>query len=149
MTGASDGGGPFDLRRFLSAQDQCFDVALREIKAGKKRSHWMWFVFPQLVGLGHSETSRYFGIRGLPEAKAYLADAVLGGRLHTATAAALFHSSKGAATLFGFVDGMKFHSSVSLFHMASGGCAPFSDALNGFFRGQLDKRTVELAGVAS
>lgn len=132
---------PFDLERFIAPQEDSFETALGEISAGKKNSHWMWYVFPQLLGLGSSETSRHFAIRGLGEAKAYLAHPLLGKRLATATSLAIQHSNGGATKLFGSPDDLKFHSSLTLFFLASGHSSPFSDALEKFFGGKLDEHT--------
>lgn len=107
---------PFPLQRFVDAQDGIFDQALSEIRAGRKQSHWMWFVFPQLAGLGRSATAQYFGIRSAEEAGAYLEHPILEPRLTQATAAAWAWSDRRTAEeIFGSVDAMKLRSSLTLF----------------------------------
>jgi len=110
---------PFNLQRFLDAQQGCFEDALDEIRAGRKRTHWMWFVFPQLAGLGRSETARYFGIRSPEEARAYLDHPSLGPRLIRTVEA--LHQSQGtdAESVFGGVDARKLCSSLTLFASVS------------------------------
>jgi uncharacterized protein (DUF1810 family) len=110
---------PFSLQRFKSAQEPLFEVALSELRAGRKQSHWMWFIFPQLRGLGHSPTAVHYGIGGLPEAKAYLADAVLGYRLNSCTRTVLDIRQTSLQAIFGSPDDLKFRSSMTLFDVAS------------------------------
>ncbi|MCD2514355.1 DUF1810 domain-containing protein [Comamonas endophytica] len=107
-----------DFQHFIEAQEGVFEAAMQELRAGQKRTHWMWFVFPQLLGLGHSETSRRFGIDGLEEARRYLQHPVLGPRLEQAAQAAM-QSNTPLARLFGTVDAQKFISSMTLFSRAS------------------------------
>jgi uncharacterized protein (DUF1810 family) len=134
---------PFDLARFVSAQTGVFDQAIAELRAGRKRSHWMWFVFPQLRGLGHSPTARHFGVASHAESIAYLDHPVLGHRLEAATAAAHASSAPSLSALFGSPDDLKFRSSMTLFAIA----APhglFQAALDRWCGGDPDPRTLEI-----
>ncbi|MGA0606492.1 DUF1810 domain-containing protein [Phenylobacterium sp. VNQ135] len=132
---------PFDLRRFVDAQAPVYDRALAEIRAGAKRSHWMWFVFPQIAGLGSSPTARAYAISGLPEAQAYLAHPVLGPRLIECAAAAHAVQGRSAREIFGSPDDMKFRSSMTLFAHASDNPV-FRGALARYFDGVEDPLTV-------
>jgi uncharacterized protein (DUF1810 family) len=136
----------FDLDRFLSAQDDrgTFEQALDELRSGRKRSHWMWFVFPQLTGLGTSPTARYFAIASLGEAVAYLAHPTLGGRLRAATAVVVAVPHVGAEDILGPVDAAKLRSSMTLFRAADPDEPLFAEALDRFFAGAPDPRTREL-----
>ena len=137
----------FNLSRFRSAQQAIFPTALDELRAGSKRSHWMWFVFPQLRGLGHSPTAHIYGISSIDEARAYLADSILGERLQLVTAATLAVEGSSASDIFGSPDDLKFHSSMTLFSVADGGAnSLFRSALDRFFAGQADAKTLELLG---
>ena len=136
---------PFDLERFVTAQEKVFETALAELQAGRKRSHWMWFIFPQLRGLGMSETARFYGIASRDEARAYLAHPVLGRRLAECTAAVLGVQGRSLHAILGSPDDMKFRSSMTLFDRASD--APdnvFRQALDRYSAGQADKRTLQL-----
>jgi uncharacterized protein (DUF1810 family) len=135
------------LERFRAAQRDVYRNALAELDAGAKRTHWMWFIFPQIAGLGRSSTARFYGIVDLAEAEAYLADEVLGPRLAECTEALLQWAGKrDAEAIFGPVDALKFHSSMTLFAEASGGAEPFTQALDSFFNGERDEATIELLG---
>lgn len=130
------------LERFIAAQGGVYDQALRELRAGAKRSHWMWFVFPQLVGLGHSATARLYGIADMREAQAYLADPVLGPRLAECTDAMLGWAGRlTAVEILGHVDALKFASSMTLFE-AAGGKGSFGQALDAFRGGERDDQTL-------
>ena len=131
------------LERFLDAQRAVFDQVEQELAAGRKRSHWMWFIFPQLRGLGSSATSHYYGIADLSEARSYLAHAVLGPRLIKCTSLVLAHSEQKPQTIFGGVDAMKFHSSMTLFE-AAGDNPVFGDAIEAFFGSRRDGGTLAL-----
>ena len=122
---------PFSLSRFISAQEGVFENACAELKAGCKRSHWMWFIFPQMRGLGVTATAQHFGIGSLAEARAYLAHPLLGPRLDKATALALAHAGTPLRVIFGAPDDLKFCSSMTLFDAASvaGGQNPYAHAL--------------------
>jgi uncharacterized protein (DUF1810 family) len=125
---------PFDLQRFIDAQAGVFDDALSELRAGAKRSHWMWFVFPQIAGLGQSPMSRRYAIRSLDEARAYLAHPLLGPRLRESIEAVLpWAGKRDAATIFGSIDAMKLRSSLTLFAEAAPAEPLFTEALRAFF----------------
>jgi len=124
------------LDRFLDAQDGTIAAALDELRRGRKATHWMWFVFPQLAGLGRSATARHFGLAGLEEARAYLAHPVLGPRLAAAAGAVLAHAGRlSAEAILGPVDALKLRSSATLFAAAGGGAA-FTGILAAFYGGQ-------------
>jgi uncharacterized protein (DUF1810 family) len=137
---------PYDLERFKTAQASVYDTVLRELAQGRKRSHWMWFVFPQLIGLGRSETARHYALSGLDEARAYLADPVLGGRLRACCALLAGLPGHDAHAIFGAPDDMKLHSCLTLFARA----APpqnahiFAQCLQKFFAGAPDQATLSL-----
>jgi uncharacterized protein (DUF1810 family) len=136
---------PFDLARFVTAQAPVFDTALAELKAGRKRSHWMWFIFPQLRGLGFSSTARFYGIGSLDEARAYLAHPVLGPRLMRCARTVLEGSARSLHDVLGSPDDLKFASSMTLFEAAG---PPeervFGAALDRWCAGQRDARTLQL-----
>ena len=132
---------PFDLHRFVSAQDPVMAAVTRELAAGRKASHWMWFVFPQLRGLGHSAMARRFGISGPAEARAYLAHSLLAPRLATCTAQVLALAERDPERIFGVVDAAKFRSSMTLFALAGPGVVGFRDALAAFYGGVADPLT--------
>ncbi len=140
-----DGPDPFQLQRFVEAQESAFDTALEEIRAGRKQSHWMWFLFPQIAGLGRSPTAQYYAIRSMHEARAYLAHPLLGQRLRTAVEATVAAASSRTPTeVLGEIDAIKLRSSLTLFEAASGDPI-FADALNGLF-GSPDEATLALLG---
>jgi len=134
------------LDRFVDAQAPVYAAALGELRLGRKRSHWMWFVFPQLAGLGRSDMARYYAIASIDEARAYLAHPLLGPRLGECTEAALSHAEAGAEALFGTVDALKFRSSMTLFDRASDGAGPFPTALDLYWGGRPDEATLALLG---
>jgi len=135
---------PHKLQRFVDAQENDLEIALQELGQGSKRSHWMWFIFPQLAGLGRSPTARYFAISSLEEARAYLEHPLLGPRLRLCLEALLRWSGKRTAErIFGPIDAMKLRSSLTLFEAASGD-PPFGRALDSFFSGMRDDRTLAL-----
>jgi uncharacterized protein (DUF1810 family) len=132
---------PFDLQRFLDAQAHTYQQALAELRAGEKRTHWMWFVFPQLAGLGRSGMAQRFAISGLPEARAYLGHPTLGRRLiESARALTGLHTADPVA-VFGPVDAMKLQSSMTLFAQAAPEEAVFRQVLDHYFGGALDEGT--------
>jgi uncharacterized protein (DUF1810 family) len=137
---------PHGLQRFVAAQDQAdtYDVALRELRAGRKRSHWMWFVFPQIAGLGQSPTSRRYAISSLDEARAYLDHPLLGPRLLECTRALDALERRSADEVFGGIDAMKLRSSMTLFHRADPDNALFGDVLDRYFGGEPDEATDRL-----
>jgi uncharacterized protein (DUF1810 family) len=134
----------FDLSRFASAQEDVYESALAEIRSGRKRTHWMWFVFPQLRGLGSSPISRQFAIRGAAEASAYLAHPILGPRLLECCEALLELNSTSAAEIFGSPDDMKLRSCATLFASVSEPGSVFERVLARFFDGAPDERTEAL-----
>ncbi len=134
-----------DLSRFLDAQRYDYDTALREIRAGRKRSHWMWYIFPQIQGLGFSSTAQYYAIRDLEEAKDYLAHPVLGARLKEITAALLSLDGLSAHEIFGYPDDLKLRSCMTLFSLAAPDEPLFSDVIEKYYGGDADSRTVQLA----
>lgn len=140
----SDSPDPFDLLRFVRAQDRTFDDAWSELTAGRKRTHWIWFVFPQMRGLGMSSMSQRYGIVSLAEARAYLAHPVLGERLHRCVGAMVAHADLPASAVLGELDAMKFRSCLTLFREAAGPGSIFDDGLAAFFGGQPDGETLEL-----
>jgi uncharacterized protein (DUF1810 family) len=132
---------PFDLQRFVDAQADIYERALAELREGRKRSHWMWFMFPQIDGLGHSTMAQTYAIRSLAEARAYLAHPVLGARLQKCTEAVLAVAGKSAHAIFGSPDDLKFHSSMTLFAHAAPNESLFRAALVEYFDGQDDQNT--------
>lgn len=130
----------YDLSRFVEAQEPVYAIALAEIRRGRKTSHWMWFVFPQLEGLGTSEAARRYAIGSLGEARAYLAHPVLGRRLLECVQALQDLTSSDAVQVFGSVDAMKLRSSLTLFKRAGGGLL-FDAAVDRWFNGTADERT--------
>lgn len=155
MRGNDDGGGscaadmpndPYDLDRFVRAQESDYDRALAEIESGRKRTHWMWYVFPQMRGLGSSWNAERYGISGSGEAEAYLAHPVLGPRLVQCADALLRHEGSMAAAIFGYPDDLKLRSSATLFASVSPAGSVFHRIIDTFFRGQPDEATLRLLG---
>jgi len=137
----SDASDPFQLKRFVDAQERSFEIALAELKAGRKQSHWMWYIFPQLAGLGRSPTAQFYGIRSLQEARAYLAHPLLAKRYREAVQAIFdWSGQRNAKEIVGTVDAMKLRSSLTLFETASGDPL-FAEALQTFF-GEPDEATL-------
>ena len=135
-----------DLQRFVDAQEQVIDGALRELRAGRKTGHWIWFIFPQVAGLGHSELSRYYAIGSLDEAREYLAHPILGPRLREAAAAVLAVEGRTAELILGPVDAAKVRSSMTLFHRVAPDEPLFGAVLERYYAGIPDPRTDELLG---
>jgi uncharacterized protein (DUF1810 family) len=133
-----------DLSRFVEAQAGVYETALGELRDGEKRTHWMWFVFPQLRGLGRSATAQRYGIVALGEARAYLDHPLLGARLEECTRAMLAHAGKPSRTILGFPDDLKFVSCMTLFDAAGGSKDLFLRALEAFNGGAADPETVRL-----
>jgi uncharacterized protein (DUF1810 family) len=134
----------FNLQRFVEAQAGVYEQACAELRAGQKRSHWMWFVFPQIRGLGSSEMAVRFGISGLEEARAYLDHAVLGPRLLECAGIVVGLEGKTVREIFGYPDDLKFHSSMTLFAEVEGPTERvFHKALAKYFGGRVDKATLE------
>lgn len=134
----------FDLERFVTAQEGLYQQVLNELSAGRKRSHWMWFIYPQLAGLGYSAAAQHYAIGGLAEARAYLAHPVLGPRLRECSALVLAVHGATVHGIFGAPDNMKFHSSMTLFAQASPDEALFRDCLDKYFGGVPDQATLDL-----
>ena len=134
---------PFDLARFMVAQDPVFDAVRAELCAGRKRTHWMWFVFPQLRGLGHSSMAQRFGIASLDEARAYLAHTVLGSRLVECTELVNAVEGCSAHDIFGSPDDLKFRSSMTLFAVAAKDSTTFNRALARYFQDAADPATLD------
>ena len=137
---------PFDLQRFVVAQADSYQEALDEIRNGRKQTHWMWFIFPQLAGLGMSPTSQHYAITGLPEAAAYLSHSLLGPRLIECSDAVLLVAGRSARDIFGAPDDMKLRSSATLFARVTDGSSVFRKILEQYFAGQGDARTIALLG---
>jgi uncharacterized protein (DUF1810 family) len=135
-----------DLERFVAAQEDTYDRALRELRAGRKTSHWMWWVFPQVAGLGQSPTSRQYAVADLAEARAYLRHDVLGPRLVECCRALLDLGEVGAVQVLGTIDAMKLRSSMTLFAHADPSERVFGEVLARFYAGEEDERTVALLG---
>ena len=132
-----------DLERFVSGQEPVYDSVLRELRAGQKTGHWMWFVFPQIAGLGRSDTSRLYAIASLDEAQAYLAHPVLGPRLREAASLVLASGAASAVAMFGPVDARKLQSCMTLFHRADPDEPAFQAVLDRYFGGSPDPATDE------
>jgi uncharacterized protein (DUF1810 family) len=140
---SSEGQDRFHLERFVKAQAQNYEEALAELRAGQKRSHWSWYVFPQIRGLGSSEMSMRYAISGEAEAKAYLGHPVLGPRLRETVAAMNAQKGMSAADILGPVDAQKFHSCLTLFAAVSPDGSLFHDALTKYFSGVPDRNTLD------
>jgi uncharacterized protein (DUF1810 family) len=148
MTSAPTEAGAL-VAKFVAAQDQIYPQALQELRAGQKQSHWMWFIFPQINGLGHSDMARHYALANLEEARAFAGHAVLGARLRECTNAVLLHAPDAAAprslrSIFGTPDDLKFISSMTLFARAVPEEPLFKQALAAFNGGQEDQRTLGL-----
>jgi uncharacterized protein (DUF1810 family) len=139
---------PFGLQRFVDAQDELatYDAALRELRAGRKRGHWMWFVFPQLAGLGRSPTAEHFAISGAAEARAYLAHAVLGPRLVDCATALTTLDESDPQVVLGGIDAVKLRSSMTLFDAVAPDEPVFRQVLDRYYGGEPDRTTLSLLG---
>ena len=144
----SGSNDPFDLSRFVQAQARDYDQALAEIRAGRKRSHWIWYIFPQFAGLGFSTMSQRYAIGSVDEARAYLAHPVLGHRLVECAEAAVGVERRSALEIFGSPDDMKVRSSATLFARVSPPGSVFERLLERYFPAGPDARTLELTGAA-
>ena len=134
----------FNLQRFLSAQEQKYSQALSEIQNGEKVGHWIWYIFPQMRGLGHSYRSTFYGIESLAEAKSYIDHPVLGARLREITNALMLHAgNKTAREILGYIDAVKVKSCMTLFFKASGDLL-FKDALDAYYDGEMSSATLSL-----
>ncbi|HEV2609023.1 MAG TPA: DUF1810 domain-containing protein [Noviherbaspirillum sp.] len=137
----------FNLQRFIDAQQPVYDRVSAELRAGRKQSHWMWFIFPQIEGLGHSSTARLYAISSLAEASAYLRHPLLGKRLRECAALVAAVEGRTVAEIFGYPDDMKFHSSMTLFAHAAPEEAVFQECLDKYFAGNQDSLTLARLGV--
>lgn len=134
----------YNLHRFLTAQEPVYNTVLAELRAGRKSSHWIWFIFPQIAGLGHSSMAQQFAITSLDEAKAYLQHLVLGPRLQECTQLVLNVEGRSAEETFGYPDYLKFRSCMTLFMAATPDNTLFKAALDKYFDGQPDQRTLDV-----
>ena len=132
------------IERFISAQERDYATALQEVKNGRKQGHWIWYIFPQIAGLGASSTSQYYAIADMTEAKEYLANPILRAHLEEISTALLELSTDNAESVFGYLDAMKVRSSMTLFKHADEGCEIWNAVLEKFFGGQEDWRTLSL-----
>jgi uncharacterized protein (DUF1810 family) len=147
MLKASDTIGredPFGLSRFINAQDDVYNDVLTELKSGLKRTHWMWFIFPQIDGLGHSPTTEYYAIKNIEEARKYLAHPVLGPRLLECAEAVLSVEGRSVSQIFGYPDDFKLKSSMTLFAFVSDPDSAFVNVLNKYFHGEHDIKTLQI-----
>jgi uncharacterized protein (DUF1810 family) len=147
MTTASDSNDyddPFDLRRFTNAQDRIYDSVLAELKSGQKRSHWMWYIFPQIHGLGHSSTSKYYALKSIEEARQYYTHPVLGRRLLECAQAVLGIQGRSISEIFGYPDDLKLKSSMTLFASVADPYSVFVSVLDRYFNGERDVSTLRL-----
>lgn len=149
VTRNRDPGDPYDLNRFVEAQRDSHEQALAEVRSGRKRTHWMWYVFPQLAGLGSSSMARRYAISGLPEARAYLGHPVLGPRLQACTEAALGVAERSAHEIFGSPDDLKLRSCATLFGQVSPPGSVFHRLLERFFGGAPDPETLRLLATST
>ena len=133
----------YELKRFVEAQEGVYEQACAELRAGRKRSHWMWFVFPQIQGLGSSPTAVRYAISGMEEARAYLEHPVLGPRLRECAGIVVGVEGRSVEEIFGYPDDLKFHSSMTLFAKASEEAGVFGEALEKYFGGEMDQGTLE------
>lgn len=134
----------YNLNRFIKAQNQCFEIVYEELKNGKKESHWMWYIFPQLFGLGKSEMAIYYAINNLEEAKAYLKNDILRERLLCLVDVLVNLETNDVVKVFGFPDNLKFWSSMTLFNYADPSEPLYKMALDKFFQGRLELATIDM-----
>jgi uncharacterized protein (DUF1810 family) len=139
-----DRSEPFDLGRFISAQEGIYESVLAELRRGQKRTHWMWFIFPQIDGLAHSTTSKYYAIKSIEEARQYLNHPVLGRRLLECAETVLAVEGRSVSEIFGYPDDLKFKSSMTLFAYVADPRSVFVRILDKYFRGEQDVRTLDL-----
>ena len=139
-----DRDDPFDLGRFISAQEGIYDSVLAELRRGQKRSHWMWFIFPQIDGLAHSSTSKHYAIKSIEEARQYLNHPVLGTRLLECAETVLAVEGRSVSEIFGYPDDLKLKSSMTLFAYVAEPHSVFVRVLDKYFQGEQDFRTLDL-----
>jgi uncharacterized protein (DUF1810 family) len=143
-----EAGDPHNLNRFVQAQDDDYHPALAEIKSGRKRSHWMWYIFPQFDGLGFSSTSKEYAIKSLAEAEAYLSHPILGPRLIACAEAVLRVEGRSASAIFGSPDDLKLRSCSTLFATVLPAGSVFDRLLDKYYEGERDGKTLQLLGIA-
>jgi uncharacterized protein (DUF1810 family) len=148
MPSVPDNADPFNLHRFVQAQDPVYASVLAELRGGRKRTHWMWFIFPQIAGLGHSATSKHYAIQSRAEAQSYLAHPTLGQRLIECSETILHISGRSAWDIFGSPDDMKLRSCMTLFAALPDAKPVFSAVLGKYFGCKLDRRTLDLLSTA-
>jgi len=136
----------YDLQRFIDAQKNSYATALAEIKNGYKKGHWMWFIFPQIIGLGFSETAQYYAINDLNEATLYLQHELLGKRLIEISQVLLDSTNNNASDIFGYPDDLKLCSSMTLFSQVKNTLPVFQNVINKYFNGKFDQKTLEILG---
>ena len=134
---------PYNLQRFIAAQDANYEMVIKELKAGQKKSHWMWYIFPQIAGLGHSATAQKFAIHSKEEAVAYITHPVLGIRLKECAQIVVNIENRTAREIFGYPDDLKFRSSMTLFHYVARNEPIFQEALTKYYAGEPDRLTIE------
>ena len=137
-----DDADPYNLQRFLDAQHRLYSQVCAELRSGQKQTHWMWFIFPQIKGLGISTTAQKYAISGIDEAKAYLDHPLLGLRLRECSRLVNEVSGRSIEDIFGYPDHLKFHSSMSLFAQVQPNDKVFTDALRKYFKGEFDRNTI-------
>ena len=140
----TDHDNTFDLNRFTNAQTGIYETALAELKNGQKRTHWMWYIFPQIDGLGRSATAKYYAIKNLEEVRQYLNHPVLGSRLLECTEAVLAIDGRTVSEIFGYPDELKFKSSMTLFAFVANPGSVFVRVLDKYFHGERDVKTLQL-----
>jgi len=133
-----------NLTRFIEAQKSDYELALQQVRQGKKTGHWMWYIFPQIIGLGHSETSRFYAIRDKAEAREYLNHPVLGERLIEISTELLILNFNDPVAVFGSIDSLKLKSSMTLFSLVEKAAPVFEDVLDKFFNGTKDMNTIHI-----
>jgi uncharacterized protein (DUF1810 family) len=146
---AVDRDDTYELNRFISAQKGVYDLVLAELRDGLKRTHWMWFIFPQIDGLGHSSTTRLYSIKSLDEARHYLSHPVLGARLVESAEAVLAVSGLSASDIFGHPDDWKLQSSMTLFALVAEPGSVFERVLEKYYQGKRDGRTLQILSIRS
>lgn len=143
---AIESDDPFNLKRFTDAQESIYNCALSELRSGLKRNHWMWYIFPQICGLGNSYNSRFYAITSIKEARQFLQHPILSKRLLECTEAVLAINGRSALDIFGYPDNMKLKSSMTLFASVTSPCSVFDRVLEKYFNGEQDKRTLQFIG---
>ncbi len=149
MTKASDittNKDPYDLNRFISAQDKIYETVIKELINGKKHTHWMWYIFPQIDGLGKSATSKYYAIKSIEETRQYLNHPVLGKRLLECAEIVIYLEGKSISEIFGFPDDLKLKSSMTLFAYIANPGSIFARIIDKYFEGEKDVKTLDLLG---